>query len=82
MAAITTANQYGSIGNIRFSANASTTLTDAYTWDSGLTKILFWGVTTSTATAGQYVGGTVSNGTITLALEGGTPTGIVWAAGF
>jgi len=70
------------VGDLRRVTGRAASLGNGNTWDTGLETILAWGVITDTASAGQLVGGTVSGGTITLALEGGTPAAYLWAEGY
>jgi Iap family predicted aminopeptidase len=83
MAALTeTSRVDGVSGNRRFVEGTVVITADADTWAPGLGLVDQVLITPTTVTAGQLVGATRSGGTVTFAVEGGTPTLRVTAFGY
>lgn len=57
-------------------------ITNGYTWDPGLSAIVWVGITDRAASASEDIGCTWSGGTVTFAVESGTPTAEVIALGY
>jgi hypothetical protein len=81
MALAEASRQQTVFGNKRVVIARLTGVGNAATYDTGLSNIDYVSVTPETATAGQAVGCTFSEGTITFAVEGGTPTVNIMAVG-
>lgn len=71
-----------SLGNMKGKVAYFATLTDGYTWQTGIGTIIFAAISTTTATAGQLPEVSWSGDTVTVHLEGGTPAGSIFALGY
>lgn len=63
-----------SLGNVRAVTGQVVIAADGDTVTPGLALILWFGITATTANAGQLVQASLSGGVATLKVEGGTPT--------
>ena len=70
------------LGNLRAVVARFVDLADTNTWAPGLSTIIWVGITDEAAAASEDIGCTWSGGTITFAVESGTPEVSVIALGY
>lgn len=70
------------IGDLRAVSARLAAIANGNTWTPGLATILWVGVTDEAASAAEDIGCTWSGGTVTFAVESGTPTAKVIAFGY